>query len=84
MSGTPPLLLAQALGYLAEGTDEPTAVRGLVSAAEGSRRVLEGAYARALALVNELPADPKARAVVDLLSKALRHLAGGIAPIRRD
>ena len=78
MTGTPSWLLALALGYLAEGTDESTAVRGLVKAAEGSRRLLEGAYARALALMGELPADPRARATVDLLSKAMRHLASGL------
>jgi hypothetical protein len=72
------------LGYLAEDIDESTAVRGLVTAAEGSRRVLEGAYARGLALMNELPADPRARATVDLLSKALRHLAGGASGSRHD
>ena len=84
MSGTPAWLLALALGYLADGADETTAVRELVTAAEGSRRVLEGAYARALALMGELPSDERARATVDLLSKAMRHLAGaGSGAIRR-
>jgi hypothetical protein len=78
VTGTPSWLLALALGYLADGTDEPTAVRGLISAAEGSRRLLEGAYARGLALMGELPTDARARATVDLLSKALRELAGGL------
>lgn len=78
MTSTPSWLLALALGYLAEGTDERTALRGLISAADGSRRPLEGAYARALALMGELPSDARARATVDLLSKAMRQLAGGI------
>ena len=84
MSGTPAWLLALALGYLADGADEPTAVRELVAAAEGSRRLLEGAYARGLALIGELPGDARAQATVDLLSKAMRHLASaGAGAIRR-
>jgi hypothetical protein len=67
------------LGYLADDTDESTALRGLISAAEGSRRSLEGAYARGLALMGELPGDTRARATVDLLSKAMRQLADGVS-----
>lgn len=63
--------LAVALQQVALGRDERTAVSAVMQRAHGSVRTLEAAYGRALALVNELPKDERARRVVTLLSKAL-------------
>jgi hypothetical protein len=69
-----PWLVGLALSLAGEECDEDLAVKQLVSEAGGSRRVLEGAYGRAVALVAEYPDDPQVRATLDLLARALHRM----------
>jgi hypothetical protein len=43
----------------------------VLAEAAGRSRALEGAYGRAVALVNEFPGDPLVHRTVDLLAKTL-------------
>lgn len=67
--------LAVALQHVALGDDERATVSAVVKESHGSLRVLEGAYGRALALVNALPGDETAQQVVTLMNKALRQVS---------
>ena len=67
-------LVGLALSLAGDGCDEDTAIKQLVAEAGESRRALEGAYGRAVALVAEYPDDPQARATLDLLARALHRL----------
>jgi hypothetical protein len=68
-----PWLLALALELLERRVSDEEAVLMLLGAAQGSRDVLRGAYARALALSGELPTDDQAHRMVVLLSRAMRR-----------
>jgi hypothetical protein len=70
-----PWLVGLALSLVSESCDEDVAVKQLVAEAGDSRRALEGAYGRAVALVAEYPDDPQVRATLDLLARALQRLA---------
>jgi hypothetical protein len=67
-------IFALALDLATEGGVDESAVAGLVDQAGGSRRALEGAYGRAVALVAEYPNDPKVRQTLEILVRALRRL----------
>lgn len=69
-----PWLVGLALSLATEGIDDDVAVKQLVAEAGDSRRALEGAYGRAVALVAEYPDDPQVRATCDLLARALHRL----------
>jgi hypothetical protein len=68
-----PWLVGLALSLAGEKCDEDVAVKQLVAEAGESRRALEGAYGRGVALVAEYPDDPQVRATLDLLARALHH-----------
>ena len=68
--------LAVALQQMADGSDERSAVSAVVKQSHGSVRTLEASYGRALALVNALPGDERARQVLTLMNKALRQVVG--------
>jgi hypothetical protein len=69
-----PWLVGLALSLVGECSDEDVAVKQLVAEAGGSRRALEGAYGRTVALVAEYPDDPQVRATLDLLARALHRV----------
>ena len=69
-----PWLVGLALSLVGESRDEDVAVKQLVAEAGESRRALEGAYGRAVALVAEYPDDPQVRATLDLLARALHRI----------
>jgi hypothetical protein len=64
-------LFGLALALLTEGVAERVAMAEVLAEAAGRSRALEGAYGRAVALVNEFPGDPVVHRTVDLLAKAL-------------
>jgi hypothetical protein len=64
-------LFGLALALLSEGEAERVAMAEILAEAAGRSRALEGAYGRAVALVNEYPGDPLVQSTVDLLAKAL-------------
>ncbi|MDQ1504069.1 MAG: hypothetical protein QOD57_1796 [Actinomycetota bacterium] len=64
-------LFGLALALLTEGVAERVAMAEVLAEAAGRSRTLEGAYGRAVALVNEFPGDPIVHRTVDLLAKAL-------------
>lgn len=68
-----PLLLGLALALVNDGVPAAEAVDELWDEADGSRRALDGAYGRAVALVSEYPSDAAVHQAVVLLSKALRR-----------
>jgi len=69
-----PWLVGLALSLVGEDRDEDVAIKQLVTEAGESRRALEGAYGRAVALVAEYPDDPQVKATLDLLARALHRL----------
>lgn len=71
---TAPWLVGLALSLVGEDCDEDLAIKQLVTEAGESRRALEGAYGRAVALVAEYPDDPQVRATLDLLARALHRM----------
>ena len=56
---------------LFEGAAERVVMAEVLAEAAGRSRVIEGAYGRAVALLNEFPGDPLVHRTVDLLAKAL-------------
>lgn len=71
---TAPWLVGLALSLTGEDCDDDVAIKQLVTEAGESRRALEGAYGRAVALVAEYPDDPQVRATLDLLARALHRM----------
>jgi hypothetical protein len=71
---TAPWLVGLALSLVVEDCDEDVAIKQLVMEAGQSRRALEGAYGRAVALVAEYPDDPQVRATLALLVRALHRM----------
>lgn len=69
-----PWLVGLALSLVGECSDDDVAVKQLVAEAADSRRSLEGAYGRAVALVAEYPDDPQVKATCDLLARALHRV----------
>jgi hypothetical protein len=70
-------LVGLALSLVGEGSDDDVAIKQLVAEACESRRALEGAYGRAVALMAEYPDDPQVRATLDLLARALHRMLRG-------
>jgi hypothetical protein len=64
-------LFGLALALLTDGVAERVAMAEVLAEAAGRSRALEGAYGRAVALVNEFPGDPIVHRTVDLLAKTL-------------
>lgn len=71
IAGQATWLFGRALALLTEGVAERVAMAEVLAEAAGRSRALEGAYGRAVALVNEFPGDPIVHRTVDLLAKAL-------------
>ncbi|MGH9042697.1 MAG: hypothetical protein ACRDZ3_20985 [Acidimicrobiia bacterium] len=69
-----PWLVGLALSLVGECSDDDVAVKALVAEAADSRRALEGAYGRAVALVAEYPDDPQVKTTCDLLARALHRV----------
>ncbi len=69
-----PWLVGLALSLVGEGNDDDDAITHLVTEAGESRRALEGAYGRAVALVAEYPDDRQVKATCDLLARALHRV----------
>jgi hypothetical protein len=63
-----------ALTLVDDPGDGEAAVQHLVEQAGGSRRALEGAYGRAVALVAEYPDDAQVKATLALVARALHHV----------
>ncbi|MGH8973399.1 MAG: hypothetical protein ACRD0C_09360 [Acidimicrobiia bacterium] len=69
-----PWLVGLALTLVDESSDGEAAVQHLVEEAGGSRRALEGAYGRAVALAAEYPDDPQVKATLALVARAFHHV----------
>ncbi|HZA85146.1 MAG TPA: hypothetical protein VFC13_27340 [Actinomycetes bacterium] len=67
-------LVGLGLSLVVEGSDDDVAVKQVVAEAGDDRRVLEGAYGRAVALVAEYPDDPAVKATCDLMARALHRV----------